>query len=513
MTAAAVRSLRLVLGDQLSHSLSALEGVDPALDRIIMLEVHAEGSYVRHHPQKIVMILSAMRHFAQELRQRGLPVDYVTLDDPHNAGNFDGELRRALERHQPCELIMTEPGEWRVLQMMEKWQQLPGVTVTIREDTRFLCSRSAFTRWAGKRTQWRMEHFYRDMRRQTGWLMENGQPVGGEWNYDEDNRKPLPRDLKIPPRPAFQPDAVTRDVMTLVAREFADHFGDIEPFNWPVTRDQALSALKDFIDHRLPLFGDYQDAMRTGEDSLFHSLLSPSLNIGLLTPRETCEAALHAWHAGTAPLNAVEGFIRQILGWREYVRGIYWHAMPEYARTNALAAHRPLPTFFWSGDTPMNCLAECIRTTRQNAYAHHIQRLMVIGNFALLAGLEPAEVEAWYLAVYADAFEWVELPNTHGMVLFADGGRLASKPYAASGAWIKRMSDYCRGCRYSPDVKEGPQACPLNYLYWDFLDRHTATLAGNPRLAMPYRTLARFPADKLQRIRSDSTHFLDSLQG
>lgn len=504
-------ALRLVLGDQLSESLSALDGADLRHDIVLMLEVRAEGEYVRHHPQKIVMILAAMRHFASVLRSKGYTVDYVKLDDPDNTGSFDGEVRRALARHHPAELIMTEPGEWRVLQMMEVWQSLPGITVSLREDTRFLCSRTWFSHWAGKRTQWRMEHFYREMRRRTGWLMEHGNPVGGEWNYDNENRKALPRDIRIPPRPQFLPDALTRDVMALVAGAFPDHFGDIEPFHWPVTREDALHCLEDFITHRLPLFGDYQDAMRSGEDSLFHSLLSPALNIGLLSPREVCEAALEAWRCGRAPLNAVEGFVRQILGWREYIRGIYWHSMPDYADTNVLGAERPLPAFFWGADTPMNCLTECIRTTRQNAYAHHIQRLMVIGNFALLAGLAPKEVEAWYLAVYADAFEWVELPNTHGMVLHADGGKLASKPYAASGAWIKRMSDYCQGCRYNPDIKEGPDACPFNYLYWDFLDRHTDRLAGNPRMAMPYRNLSRFSPDRLPQIRNDSKRFLDSL--
>ncbi len=496
----------------MTPSLSALEGAEPGLDVILMMEVHAEGRYVPHHPQKIVMILSAMRHFAAGLRLRGLTVDYIRLDDPHNTGSFDGEVQRALARHRPASLIMTEPGEWRVLEMMQRWQTLAGISVELRCDTRFLCSRAEFSRWASKRTQWRMEHFYREMRRKTGWLMRNGEPEGGEWNYDSDNRKPLPRGLTIPPRPCFPPDAITRNVITLVRHEFSEHFGDVEPFHWPVTREDALASLEDFIRHRLPLFGDYQDAMRTGEDSLFHSLLSPALNIGLLTPREVCEAALQAWREGRVPLNATEGFVRQILGWREYVRGIYWHAMPTYATTNALDAHRALPAFFWTGNTPMNCLSDCIRTTRQNAYAHHIQRLMVIGNFALLAGLAPAEVEAWYLAVYADAFEWVELPNTHGMVLFADGGRLASKPYAASGAWIKRMSDYCKGCQYDPDVKAGPAACPFNYLYWDFLARHASQLSGNPRLAMPYKTLARFTPDRREEIRVDSERFLTALE-
>jgi deoxyribodipyrimidine photolyase-related protein len=278
-----------------------------------------------------------------------------------------------------------------------------------------------------------------------------------------------------------------------------------------VTREQALQALQHFVSQALPRYGDYQDAMRSGEPWLFHSLLSTSLNIGLLLPAEVCEAAIAQWRAGTAPLNAVEGFVRQILGWREYVRGLYWAWMPGYAESNHLQAQRPLPAFFWTGNTSLRCLSQVIHETRRNAYAHHIQRLMITGNFALLAGLAPAEVEQWYLAVYADAFDWVELPNTHGMVLHADGGLLASKPYAASGAYISRMSDYCKGCAYNPKLKTGAKACPFNYLYWDFLLRNREKLAGNVRLAMPYRSLQNMDAAKLTQIREDSLLFLSSL--
>jgi deoxyribodipyrimidine photolyase-related protein len=349
------------------------------------------------------------------------------------------------------------------------------------------------------------------MRRLSGLLMDGDEPVGGQWNFDHDNRKSLPKDVTPPQRQRFEPDAITRAVMEMVTARFADHFGDLEPFGWAVTRADALEALDHFIAACLPRFGDYQDAMQQGNAFLYHSVISPYLNIGLLTPREICDRAQDAWSRGEAPLNAVEGFIRQILGWREYVRGLYWLKMPDYAETNALNARRPLPEFYWTGKTEMNCLAQAIGDTRRHAYAHHIQRLMVTGNFALLAGLDPKAVEEWYLLVYADAFEWVELPNTHGMALFADGGVMASKPYAASGAYIDRMSDYCSGCRFKPDVKLGPKACPFNYLYWDFLIRNEVKLKSNPRMAMPYRTLAKMEPERKADIKRHARTFLESL--
>jgi deoxyribodipyrimidine photolyase-related protein len=452
-----------------------------------------------------------MRHFADALTSQGLTVDYVRLDDPANTGSFTGEVGRAVARHHATRLIATEPGEYRVREAMRRWSDDFRIDVDIRDDTRFFASGARFRRWAAGKKSLRMEFFYREMRRETGLLMRGSEPVGGKWNFDPDNRKPLPRDISLPDRGGFKPDHITREVLKLVAARFDDHFGDLEPFRWAVTRVDALSALDDFIADCLPGFGDHQDAMRTGEPFLYHGLISPYLNLGLLTPREVCERAEAAYWAGEAPINAVEGFIRQILGWREYVRGIYWLKMPDYATTNTLHATRPLPWFFWSGETDMNCLATVITETRTNAYAHHIQRLMIVGNFALLAGLSPREVEEWYLIVYADAFEWVELPNTHGMALYADGGLLASKPYAASGAYIDRMSDYCVGCQFDPKLKSGAKACPFNYLYWDFLIRNAARLQGNPRLAMPYRSLARFSDDRRAEIAREAAAFLDRL--
>ena len=508
-----MKRLRFVLGDQLTRDLSSLRDIDPARDVVLMVEVAEEARHVRHHKQKIAFLLSAMRHFAESLRAEGLVVDYIRLDDPGNTHAFTSELERAVARHRPQAVIVTEPGEWRVWQMMRAWVRDPDIPVEIREDDRFYCSRAEFAGLTRARKTGRMEFFYREMRRRTGLLMTPDGPEGGQWNFDADNRKPLPRGFRPPPRRRFDPDALTREVLDLVGRRFPDHFGDLEPFGWAVTRQGALQALEHFITDALPQFGDYQDAMKSGEDFLFHGLISPYLNCGLLTAREVCDRAEAAWRAGHVPLNAAEGFIRQILGWREFVRGIYWTGMPQYGQSNHLKARRGLPAFYWTGDTPMRCMAECIATTRRNAYAHHIQRLMVTGNFALLAGVKPAQIEEWYLAVYADAFDWVELPNVHGMVMHADGGRLGSKPYAASGAYIDRMSDYCGGCAYDPKAKLGPEACPFNYLYWNFLIENEGRLSANPRMALPYRTLARMEAGQRAEIVRSAQNFLDGQSG
>jgi deoxyribodipyrimidine photolyase-related protein len=504
--------LRVVLGDQCSAALSALDGLDPTSDMVLMAEVRAECTYVPHHKQKIALVLSTMRHFAEELRARGVTVAYSRLDDPANTQSLSGEVARLAAACGATRIVATHPGEYRVLRDMEGWAAATGLPVEIREDGRFLCSLAQFRAWAEGRKQLRMEHFYRGMRRTTGLLMEApDQPAGGQWNHDHDNRAALPKDLR-PPRPKrFPPDDITRAVIALVEREFPSHFGNTDRFAWPVTAAQAESALADFIAHRLPRFGDYQDAMAEGEPVLFHALIGAALNLGLLEPMAVCRAAEQAWRAGHAPINAVEGFIRQILGWREFVRGIYWLKMPGYAATNALAAERALPAFYWTAETSMACLSAAVAQTRDLAYAHHIQRLMVTGNFALLAGLDPVAVNAWYMVVYADAYEWVELPNTHGMALHADGGVMASKPYAASGAYIHRMSDYCRGCAHDVKQATGPRACPFNFLYWDFIARHARRFAGNPRMALPLRTLARMDAAKLAAMRGEAARFLAML--
>jgi len=504
--------LVFILGDQLTRGLSALEGIDPAQDVVLMVEVAAEATYVRHHKQKIALILAAMRHFAVELRAEGLRVDYVRLDDPENSQSFSGELERAVARHRPDAVVLTRPGEWRVWEAMRAWQANLGIPVEIREDDRFLCTPDEFARLTAAGKTGRMEYFYREMRKRTGFLMAAGKPLGGKWNFDTENRKALPRGHRGPKRRRFAPDAVTAEVVALVAARFAEHFGDLDSFGWPVSRAEALEALADFLRVGLPAFGDWQDAMQAGEDFLYHALISPALNIGLLTALEVCAAAEAEYLAGRAPLNAVEGFIRQVIGWREFVRGIYWTEMPGYAATNALCAMRKLPGFYWTGDTRMRCLAEVVRGTRENAYAHHIQRLMVTGNFALLAGIAPAEIEAWYLAVYADAFEWVELPNVHGMVAHADGGRLGSKPYAAAAAYIGRMSDYCRGCGYDAKARTGRNACPMNFLYWNFLITHQARFGKNPRMALPYKALAAMGEGERAAIAAEAAAFFAKME-
>jgi deoxyribodipyrimidine photolyase-related protein len=485
--------------------------VDSATDTVLIVEVMAEATYVRHHKKKIAFLFSAMRHFAEELRREGLEVVYVKLDDPENSQTFTCEVTRLIGRLKPDRVVVTEPGEWRVLEMMRNWQEELAIPVEVRDDTRFLCSIERFSAWAKDRNSLRMEYFYREMRREHQILLQGDEPVGGQWNFDQENRQALPPEIRLPDHPSFPVDEITSQVIDLVTSRFSDHFGSLKNFDMPVTRAQALDALEAFIRERLPLFGQYQDAMKQGEPKLFHSMISAALNCGLLCPLEIIKAAEMAYHAGHAPLNCVEGFIRQILGWREYVRGIYWLKMPDYAQTNVLNASRPLPDFYWTGDTNMNCMRQVIEETRDNAHAHHIQRLMITGNFALLAGIEPAQIEEWYLAVYADAYEWVELPNTHGMVCYADGGFLASKPYAASGAYIDRMSDYCKSCRYKVKQKAGADACPFNYLYWNFLMENEEILKRNQRMSVIMGNLGRMTAERKDEIKSNSAHFLDSL--
>ena len=503
--------LRVILGDQLSRSLSALADADRDTDTVLLMEVAEEGTYVPHHPKKIVFVLSAMRHFAAELAEEGFNVDYVRLDDERSKHSFTATLEACVAGRDFDRIVVTEAGEHRVQAAIGRWESATGLPVECREDDRFFVSRDAFEDWAGGRRQLLLEHFYRAQRKRTGLLMDGDEPAGGRWNFDSENRKPADPDLRFPAPPRFEPDAVTRDVIRLVRERFDGHFGAIEPFWFAVTAAQAEEAFAHFLRHALPRFGDYQDAMLTGEPFLFHSVVSPYLNAGLLEPRALCEAAERAWREGRAPLNAVEGFVRQILGWREFVRGVYWRFMPEYAERNFFAADRPLPAAYWGGDTDLHCLREVVRQTREEAYSHHIQRLMITGNFALLTGVAPRAVHEWYLAVYADAYEWVELPNTLGMALFADGGVVGTKPYASGGAYINRMSDFCADCRYDVKAKEGEDACPFNYLYWDFLLRHRDRLEGNRRLALPLSQLKKFSAERRRRIRRDAQRFLDGL--
>jgi deoxyribodipyrimidine photolyase-related protein len=484
-----------VLGDQLTPEIAALKAADKARDLVVMAEVMGEGTSVPHHPQKIALILAAMRKFAAGLQAEGWRLAYSRLDDPENSQSIQGELLRRASETGAVEMLATKPGEWRLVRAL---QDLP-LGVTLLEDDRFLCSEAEFAAWAAGRKQLRMEWFYRDMRRKTGLLMEGGVPAGGQWNFDHDNRKPAKPDLLRPKPLDVAPDPVVAEVLDLVEERFS-HFGRPRPFRWATDRAGALVVLEDFVTHRLPRFGEEQDAMLEGEAFLSHSLLSPYLNLGLLSPMEVCRAAEDAWKAGRVPIAAAEGFIRQIIGWREYVRGIWALQGPEYLERNALGHSRGLPAVYWGGATRMACMQAAVGQTRDLAYAHHIQRLMVTGNFALLAGVNPALVHEWYLSVYIDAFEWVEAPNTIGMSQFADAGLLGSKPYVSSGAYIDRMSDYCSGCAYRVKEKTGEKACPFNLLYWHFLDRHRERFRSNPRMAQMYRVWDGMPVAHREKV-------------
>jgi deoxyribodipyrimidine photolyase-related protein len=508
-----MRHLIVVLGDQLDEHSAALDGFDPALDRVWMCEAPAEATYAWSHKARIAIFLSAMRHFREVLRARDWAVDYLATGE-HPNGSIADALSATLAADRPAKVIVVEPGEWRLGQDFERVCTAAGVPLEIRVDRHFICPLADFRAWMKGRRQPRMEHFYRLMRQRTGLLMEaDGTPTGGDWNYDHDNRESFGAAGPgfVPKSRTFPPDAITAEVLALVAERYADHPGQLESFDWPVTRADALLALDDFVEHRLAAFGPFEDAVWDSEPVLYHSRLSAALNLKLLNPREVCAAAVAAYRAKRAPIASVEGFVRQILGWREYVRGLYFQRMPLWLDDNALAADQPLPAFYWTGDTEMACLKGALGDTLRNGYAHHIQRLMVTGLFALLLGVRPREVHGWYLAVYVDAVEWVEVPNTIGMSQHADGGIMASKPYIASGKYIDRMSNYCRGCRYDPALATGPKACPVTTQYWDFLARHRERFAGHPRLMMQVRNLDRLKPDALAAIRMEAALLRDRL--
>ena len=488
-----LRHLIVVLGDQLDLDAAGFDGFDPEQDAVWMAEVAEEATQVWSSKPRTALFLSAMRHFALALQGAGRPLHYTRLDAPDNTGSLQAQLRSDMQRLQPAALVMTAPGDWRVLQAIKAVAVAGKLPLDLREDRHFFCSVRDFAAHAKGRKSLRMAHFYSEQRKRHGVLMDGGVPVGGQWSFDADNREAFgaagPGD--VPPRSRFAPDAVTQEVIALVNTRFAEHPGRLESFGWPVTRAQALQSLQAFITERLPLFGRYQDAMWPGDPWLYHAHLAAALNLKLLNPREVVAQAQAAYLAGRAPLASVEGFIRQILGWREYVRGVYWTQMPGYLERNALGANENLPAWYWSGATDMACLRDALAQTLTHGYANHIQRLMVTGLFALMLGVDPKQVHAWYLAVYVDAVEWVELPNTLGMSQYADGGVMGSKPYIATGKYIQRMSPHCKGCRYDPAQREGDKACPFTTLYWDFLMRHQAMLAANPRMALQVKNLAR----------------------
>lgn len=502
--------LILILGDQLSPALASVRQWQTG-DMFLLAEVQAEAAYVRHHQLKLVLIFSAMRHFAEALRQQQFPVQYVKWTD--GCPSLLAAVQQTLAMQpQLTEVLLTEAGEYRLAQEIRQWSAELGCPVTVLEDDRFIASHAMFQRWASGRQQYRMEYFYREMRRYTGLLMDGNQPCGGQWNFDAENRKPLPASVTVPPTARWSGDAITDAVIAMVQQHFADFPGDASTFSYAVTGKDARAAFLHFVSHHLSQFGDYQDAMRQDEPFLFHSICSMYLNIGLLDVRWMCQKVEQAYQDKLISINTAEGFIRQLIGWREYVRGLYWLLMPDYATHNFFQATTPLPSFYWHGQTHMQCMAQAIGQTLHHGYAHHIQRLMVTGNFALLAGLSVKDITDWYLAVYVDAFEWVELPNTLGMALFGDGGVLASKPYAASGNYIAKMSNYCQGCRYNVKQTTEASACPFNALYWDFMARHEQKLSGNPRMQLIFQQWRKKSVEQQQAIRARAEWLLIHLE-
>ena len=511
--------LALVFGDQLDLDAALIRSLGPD-DTVLMMEVASESRHVPSHAQRTLLFLSAMRHFAAELVRRKVRVSYVELDATENTGAFETEIARAITVVNPSQIVCTHPGEWRVLAMLERVRDATGIPLCILPDDHFLTTSDEFGAWASNRAALTMEFFYREQRRKTGYLMEgtgkSAKPAGGEWNFDKENRLPFGKQGPSPrPRPplSFKPDETTRAALAAVARVLPDLPGAVDSVAWPVTRKQALAALDDFITHRLARFGPFEDAMWSSEPTLYHSTLSSSLNLKLLNPRECCEQAIAAYRAGKAPLQSVEAFVRQIIGWREFIRGVYWLEGPAYADRNGLDRHGELPSFYWTADTDMACMKVCVSQVLDTGFGHHIQRLMVTGNFALISGVHPRAVSDWYLGMFVDGVDWVTLPNALGMVMHADRragagkgvtGLVGTKPYAASGKYIERMSNYCTACRYDPAERTGPSACPVTVFYWDFLIRTREPMAHNQRMTMILKNVDRMTPQAQAQITLDA---------
>lgn len=502
--------LILILGDQLDLLSAALRDINPKVDEIIMIESANEAQYVWTHKAKIALFLSAMRHFAKSLQELGYPLTYIK----ESALPIVEALKEQILLKQIKHLVCIEPGEYRLKQAIELLAKDLGIKLEMREDDHFYCSRQEFVDWAANKKELRLEYFYRLMRKTHQILIDaDGNPEGGQWNFDQDNRKPYPKKGPgIIDAPAvFEVDEMTQEVLAFVERAYPEHPGSLASFHWPVTREQALQALEYFVEYRLRNFGVYQDAMWTDTPFGWHSMLSSSLNLKLLNPREVIHAVLIAWKKYSLDLSTIEGFIRQILGWREFVRGMYLLDMPQMAQDNYYQHQNPLPKWYWTGKTQMACMQDAVGQTLEYGYAHHIQRLMVTGNFALLAEVLPQAVCEWYLAIYVDAIEWVELPNTAGMALFANGGRFTSKPYIASGAYIKRMSNYCGSCKYKPDIRYGEEACPVTNLYWNFLIKHRAQFDASPRTRLMTANLKRISDEDQKAITLHAKQILSQL--
>ena len=509
-----IRTLYLVLGDQLTTDSSFFEDYDRTKDMIWMAEVKEEATHVWTSKHRIVMFLSAMRHFKEELTSKEMRFSYTEMTTKSAHSTLHLELASFLKTNKCSFVKVRKPGEHRVELLLEQAVNENNLNLEIIEDDHFLSSIEEFAIYAKDRKQLRMEYFYRDMRKKYKILCSDNEPEGGEWNYDSENRKSFSKAGPglLPAPISFPPDKITKQVIKLVNDIYHDHPGDLSFFDWPVTASEAKTTLKDFMDNRLNQFGDYQDAMWTNEPWLYHSRLGAVMNLHILHPLKVITEAENRFKSGKAPLAAVEGFIRQILGWREYVRGIYWLYMPDYLERNSLKAQNDLPDFFWTANTDLTCLNQAISQTLKHGYAHHIQRLMITGLFCLLYGVNPKKVHEWYLAVYVDAVEWVELPNSLGMSQYADGGVMASKPYIASGKYIDRMGNYCKNCKYDPAKSVGEDACPFTTLYWDFLMRHEKLLLSNPRMGMQVRNVNRLTDAVKDDIKNQANAFRMSLK-
>jgi deoxyribodipyrimidine photolyase-related protein len=507
-------TLRLLLGDQLNIQHSWFSKVD-ATATYVMMEVYDEASYVTHHIQKIAAFFLAMRAFRDELLRAGHRVIYLALDHPENRQSLDKNIENLLRTAPYTRFEFQTPDEYRVRKIISALSARLSVATHETSSEHFLADQDFFSSIFKGHKRYVMETFYRAVRRKHSILLDNGEPVGGAWNFDSENRSKLPAKLTPPAPIEFNHDA--SEIVKLLAAKGVQTIGQMgkgDTLTWPLTRTEALATLEYFCTHLLPSFGSYQDAMHTDYRFLFHSRLSCSMNMKLISPAEVINRAIQEWQSRPAEISIpqIEGFVRQIAGWREFIRGVYWAHMPGYKELNFLNARRALPHYFWDGETRMNCMQHAIEQSLEESYAHHIQRLMITGNFALIAGLDPEQVNAWYLGIYADAIEWVQLPNTHGMSQFADGGIVGTKPYCASANYIGKMSNYCNGCFYKAKERLGPNACPFNSLYWDFLIRNREKLERNPRIGMAYRSLANMRGEDIAKITAQAEFVLTNIE-
>lgn len=508
-----MKTLRLILGDQLNQSHSWFQQVRDD-NHYVMMEIRPEATYVRHHIQKVAGFFAAMRRFARHLEEQGHSITYLAFDDESNRHDFEKNVRRLLEKTGARRFQYQLPDEFRLDEQFRGWTASLSIEAEAVDSEHFMTSRDELGRFFEGKKTYVMEPFYREIRRRFDLLMEGEKPRGGQWNYDAENRSALPEDTPLPETAAISHDL--SDIVKMIRQEEIQTIGEINEsdFRWPLCREEALFVLQHFLDHSLKNFGRYQDAMTSDEPFLFHSRLSFAFNLKMISPLEVVQKTINYWETEkqTIDIAQVEGFVRQIIGWREYMRGIYWATMPEFEQLNFFGHKRELPDWFWTGETKMQCLSQAIGQSLRQSYAHHIQRLMITGNFANLAGIHPDQVDEWYLGIYIDAIQWVEITNTRGMSQFADGGITATKPYVSSANYIRKMSNYCSSCDYDPRSRHGENACPFNSLYWAYFEKHRDKLEGNPRIGMAYHHLKRMDSEKKKKILDQAQTYLNRLE-